>query len=421
MPERFRPFPSFFMGGFECSTHRRPDGRRLDLIASTRHDTMAEEDYAALARHGIRGARDGARWHLIERVPGRYDWSPVLPLIRAAKKAGVRVAWDLCHYGHPDHVDPMRDGFADALARYADAFARLLLDEEGEPPILCPVNEMSFWSWAGGEVAYFNPGAWHRGGELKGRLVEASLAAGRAARAAVPGTRLIAVDPLINVLPKRPEDEDTARAYHETQWEAWDGLLGRWWPDLGGAGDGFDVMGVNYYWNNQWEREGDAGKTVRMGEPLHRPFRDILLDAHARFGKPMIVAETSIEGTPRAPWLRYVATRSGPRCARARRSAASASTPSSPTSAGTMTAIARTGCSRWTCAAAAAPWTPRSPANSPARSPCSTRWTAASACRRSRMPAPPSRAAWDRSEAARLAAEAGRTAEAEPQRDAAER
>ena len=300
------PFPSFFLGGFECSTHRRPDGRRLDLIAATRHDTMAAEDYAALARHGIRGARDGARWHLIERDPGRYDWSPVLPLVRAAKAAGVRVCWDLCHYGHPDHVDPMAPGFADALARYADAFVRLLEEEEGGPPLLCPVNEMSFWSWAGGEVAYFNPGVRDRGGDLKGRLVEASLAAGRAARAAVPGTMLLSVDPLINVLPHRPEDGETARAYHATQWDAWDGLLGRWWPDLGGDADGFDVMGVNYYWNNQWEREGEAGRTVHLGDARHRPFRELLADAHARFGRPMIVAETSIEGTPRAPWLRYV-------------------------------------------------------------------------------------------------------------------
>ncbi|WP_187830219.1 beta-glucosidase [Siccirubricoccus phaeus] len=301
----FSPFPSFFLGGFECSTHRRQDGRRLDLIAATRHDLLAAEDYAALAAHGLRGARDGARWHLIERVPGHYDWSSVLPLLRAARQAGVRVAWDLCHYGYPDHLNPLEEGFAAALARYAAAFARLCLEEEGAPPILCPVNEISFWSWAGGEVGVMNPGAQDRGGELKARLVAASLAAGRAARAAVPGTRLLAVDPLIHVLPHRPEDAETAAAYGRTQWDAWNGLLGEAWPELGGGPDGFDVMGVNYYWNNQWEREGDAGRTVRLGDPRHRPFRELLQDAYARFRRPMIITETSIEGSPRAPWLRY--------------------------------------------------------------------------------------------------------------------
>jgi hypothetical protein len=58
-------FGSFFLGGFECSSHQRSDGRRLDLLASTGHDRHAAQDYALLAQHGIRAARDGLRWHLI--------------------------------------------------------------------------------------------------------------------------------------------------------------------------------------------------------------------------------------------------------------------------------------------------------------------------------------------------------------------
>ncbi|MGX9962175.1 hypothetical protein ACVFYP_02565 [Roseomonas sp. F4] len=299
-------FPSFFLGGFECSAHRRSDGRRLDLIASTRHDLLAEEDYAAIARHGLLGARDAARWHLIERIPGEYDWSSLLPVVRAAKKAGVRVAWDLCHYGYPDHLHPLSDGFAEAMARYAEALARFLLQEEGAPPILCPVNEISFWAWAGGEVAHFNPGLRNQGDVLKNKLVEAFLQAGRAARQAVPGTMLIAVDPLIHVVPSRPQDSAIARAQDASQWEAWDALLGRARPELGGGPEGFDVMGVNYYWNNQWERQGQSGRTIRIGDPRHRPFRELLLAAQARHGRPIMVAETSIEGTPRAAWLRYI-------------------------------------------------------------------------------------------------------------------
>src|SRR3954469_6740996 len=47
-------FRSFFLGGFECSSHRRRDGRRLDLITATRHDLLALEDYQQLRQHGIR-------------------------------------------------------------------------------------------------------------------------------------------------------------------------------------------------------------------------------------------------------------------------------------------------------------------------------------------------------------------------------
>ena len=74
-------FSTFFLGGFECSSHRRPDGTRLDLIEMTKHERWAREDYQRLAQIGIRGARDGLRWHLIERVPGSYDFSTVMPLI----------------------------------------------------------------------------------------------------------------------------------------------------------------------------------------------------------------------------------------------------------------------------------------------------------------------------------------------------
>jgi hypothetical protein len=33
------------------------------------------------------------RWHLIEPgAPGRYDWSSLLPMLRAAEAAGTQVA-----------------------------------------------------------------------------------------------------------------------------------------------------------------------------------------------------------------------------------------------------------------------------------------------------------------------------------------
>jgi hypothetical protein len=57
------------MGGFECATHRRNEGRRLDLSAATGHDVNAKVDYQVMADYGIRTVRDGIRWHLIETLP----------------------------------------------------------------------------------------------------------------------------------------------------------------------------------------------------------------------------------------------------------------------------------------------------------------------------------------------------------------
>src|SRR5919112_2030217 len=106
-------FGSFFLGGFECSSHRRVDGRRLDLLASTGHDRLAAKDYELLSQHGIRAVRDGLRWHLIETTPGQYDWSSFLPMMRAARDTDTQVIWDLAHWGWPDDLDIWLPAFID--------------------------------------------------------------------------------------------------------------------------------------------------------------------------------------------------------------------------------------------------------------------------------------------------------------------
>ncbi len=181
-----RVFNSFVMGGFECASHRRRDGVRLDLLHSTAHDRWAGEDYAAMAACGIRTVRDGLRWHLIETSPYHYDWSSFLPMLRAARRQGTQVIWDLCHYGLPDDIDIWRPQFVERFAHFAAAVAQLIKDEGETAPFYSPINEISFWSWAGGEVAYFNPCATNRAMELKQQLVRASIAAIEAIREVEP-------------------------------------------------------------------------------------------------------------------------------------------------------------------------------------------------------------------------------------------
>src|SRR3982750_3721972 len=117
-------FNGWILGGFECSSHRRRDGHRLDMIASTKHEKFAHEDYRRLAELGIKTARDGLRWHLIEFGPGRFDFSSVAAQMDAAEKAGWQVIWDLFHYGYPDHVDIFAPDFASRFCEFAQAFAR---------------------------------------------------------------------------------------------------------------------------------------------------------------------------------------------------------------------------------------------------------------------------------------------------------
>ncbi len=302
-PDLFR---SFFIAGFECSSHRRRDGRRLDLLAATHHDRLAARDYHQVTEHGIRTVRDGLRWHLIEATPGRYDWSSFLPMLRAAREVGVQAVWDLCHYGYPDHVNIWKPAFVERFARFAAAAARLIRDETDGVPFLCPVNEISYWAWAGSTVGKFYPARRGRGGELKRQLVRASVAAIEAVWGVERRARIVHAEPLINVIPHphRAQDRAAAAAHHEAQFHAWDMLSGRLAPELGGRPEYLDVLGVNFYSDNQWFF---GGKTIGLGHPFYRPLRELLAVVQRRYGRPIFVAETGAEGSARAAWLFYVA------------------------------------------------------------------------------------------------------------------
>ena len=299
-------FNSFFLGGFESSTQRRRDGVRLDLIASTEHDLRAAEDYALLAAHGIRTVRDAARWHLIERRRGVYDFASLLPQVRAAQASGTQVIWDLFHYGMPNGVDLFGASFVDRFADFAHAVAHVIASETDTIPWFVPVNEISFVAWAAGDVAYLNPFARGRGGEVKTILVRAAIAATDAIRAVIPAARFAVAEPVIHVLPASDAPGDVARgaAYTASQFEAVDWLTGRERPELGGRPDLIDAVGLNYYFDNQWV---DNGRRVHLGDQLYRPPRELFALAHSRTGKPIFIAETGSEGVARVPWLHHVA------------------------------------------------------------------------------------------------------------------
>ena len=298
-------FSSFFLGGFECSNHRRSDGRRLDLLDVTGHAQWADADYRRLGRFGITSMRDGLRWHLIEPVRGQYDWSSFLPVLHAATRQNVQVIWDLCHYGWPDHIDIWKPEFVERFAYYAAAVARLIKNESDQVPYYSPLNEISFWSWAGGDEAYFNPMARGRGFELKHQLVRATIAAIDAIREVEPRARFVQVDPAIHVIASndRPGPVRDAENFRLAQFQAWDMLCGAIWPGLGGSPEYLDIIGVNYYSDNQWYLNGPG---IDLDNPDYRPFRGILSEIYHRYQRPLLVAETGAEGDMRGDWLRYV-------------------------------------------------------------------------------------------------------------------
>lgn len=299
-------FKSFWQAGFECSTHVLRTGKRLDVVASTQHDAFAELDFTRLKEIGIFTAREGLRWHLIEKSPRSYDFSSALTILEAAENQGIEIIWDLLHFGWPSHLDIFEAKWVEAFGEFAARFGRVLRSESAGPHFVAPVNEISFLSWAGGDTAYLNPFAQGRGGELKQQLVRAALRASDAIRAEIPDVRLVAPEPVIHIVgdPSRPEDVLQAEQYRSSMFEAWDMLAGRAQPELGGKESYLDIIGVNYYDRNQW---WNYGKTIWRHEPEYRPFREILAEVHARYRRPLFVSETGTENADRPDWLAYVA------------------------------------------------------------------------------------------------------------------
>jgi beta-glucosidase/6-phospho-beta-glucosidase/beta-galactosidase len=302
-----RMFKSFFLGGFECSSHRRIDGRRLDLLAATAHDRLAKVDYSLLGENGITAVRDGVRWHLLEPSPGRFDWSSLLSMVHAAQSTTTQVIWDLCHYGWPDHVDIWSGNFPERFARFAAATAISIRDNSDNPHFYCAVNEISFLSWAGGEAAEMYPGARGRGSEMKSQLVKAAIAATEAVRDVDHGAQFVTAEPLIHVASNSPDELHISKAenYRLSQYEATDMLTGKLSPELGGRAEYVNAIGLNFYPHNQWYLDGP---TIPMGHHAYRPLQEMLEEVERRYDQPIFIAETGAEGSARPSWLHYVSS-----------------------------------------------------------------------------------------------------------------
>ena len=298
-------FNSFFMAGYECSSHRLKEGRRLDLIHATEHDKWAERDYRLARKFHLRTVRDGIRWHLIETKPYTYDFSSVLPMIRAARHTGTQVIWDLFHYGWPDDVDIFTPDFVTRFGKLARAFALLLKEETDSTPFISPVNEPSFVSWAGGDAGFLNPFANGRDSEIKAQLIRATIEASEAVWAVIPGARMVQCEPAIHIAAdlQRPQDRDAAENYRLAQFQAIDMLTGRVAPELGGNPKYLDILGMNFYSNNEWIHNGAP---LYAFHPQYRPFHKIIEEFYLRYNRPLFVAETGIEDDWRPGWLAYV-------------------------------------------------------------------------------------------------------------------
>lgn len=304
-------FPTFFLSGFECSTFLWEGGVRRDLVEETRHRECALEDYRILQELGIAVAREGIPWPMADQ-DGHYTFTHIDPIIEALRQTKITPIWDLCHYGYPDDIDPFTKAFPERFSRYCRAAAEYVSARLPGPYFFTPINEITFFSFCGGEWGWVAPYKTDRQSREAFRLAlcGASIAGVKAIREVLPDARMIHVDPLVQVVapPDRPDLKDEAE--HETfvdTFLAWDILFGREHPELGGAPEILDIVGANNYSFGQMEyREHGPHKALEPGSPGVVPLCTLLHRIWDRYRRPMVIGETSGMGKGRPDWLRDV-------------------------------------------------------------------------------------------------------------------
>jgi beta-glucosidase/6-phospho-beta-glucosidase/beta-galactosidase len=291
-------FPTFFISGFECSTFNWKDQGRRNLIAETQHDKFASHDYELLRNLGIAVSREGIPWPMVDNS-GQYDFSTIDPMIDAMNSHKIVGIWDLCHYGYPDDLDPYSDLFTIRFTDYCKEAATYIKDRMHGPYFFSPINEITFFSFCGGEWGWVSPFGKTKEDRLRLRvaLCKAAIAGVNAIREVIPDARMVHIDPLVQVVAPRDRPDLQEAAWHETYVDtfiAWDILCGKEHPELGGSPELLDIVGANNYSFGQMEyREQGPHAALAPNDDRIKSLHELLTFVWKRYQRPIIIAETS--------------------------------------------------------------------------------------------------------------------------------
>lgn len=306
------PFKSFWMAGYECTDQINTFGNRVDFLKITGHLSKIDEDYKDLNLLKIKTVREGIRWSIVEKVPYQYDFSMVSDMILAAKRNNVQQLWDICHFGFPDDLTPLHPMFARRFASVCRAFVKFYraIDAESEL-IITPINEVSFLSWLGGDVRGTSPFCIGQGWEVKYHLMKAYIEGIEAMKEVDSRVRIMTTEPLVNITHGEnasQEEIERALSLHQDQFQVTDILSGRMCPELRGKPEYLDIMGYNFYYNNQWIMETHEYLEWKKEcyDERFVPLHQLLSSAYERYQRPFVITETSHPREHRPLWLETI-------------------------------------------------------------------------------------------------------------------
>jgi beta-glucosidase/6-phospho-beta-glucosidase/beta-galactosidase len=306
------------------------EGRRaLDEYELTQHYERWEDDLALAAQSGATTIRYGLPWYRLNPGPGQFDWSWADRVVDRLMELGLEVIFDLVHYGTPHWLEQsfLNRDYPEAVADYARALAERYGDRIAA---WTPLNEPQWTARRSGEMGIWPPALTGHDGYV--RLVLqicrgiclSQRAIQKASRrppafvhveatfryAAAPG---VASDEMALMAERRflALDLVTGRVGADHPLHAYLSKNGAQPADLAWFEANAiepDIIGLNYYpmWSTFEYADRGAGIEPRERDDGVEGLLDVVREYGARYGKPVMVTETSFEGTvdQQVAWLR---------------------------------------------------------------------------------------------------------------------
>lgn len=318
------PFEHFIWGaGIECSFIPHLD---VDQFEWTQHNRFWRKDLR-LARDqlGIGYLRYSLPWHLLEPQPGKFQWDLADERLAEFEKLGIEPLLDIMHFGTPLWLkqavgDPL---FPEALERFTEAMVGRY---RGRVKTWCPFNEPMVSALFSGDFGFWPPHArqWRGYMPVLSRIVQGVGRGIAAIRRMMPEATVLLCDAAEHYKTRVSELQVEAQRRNLRRFVVMDLLTGRvdahhplysWLIGYGMSEldlewfrthpQAPDVLGMDYYPHSDWQLDMVAGSVRQRWADSPAGIRAIAGEYWQRYGIPLMLSETSIDGQPinREIWL----------------------------------------------------------------------------------------------------------------------
>ena len=298
----------------------------IDQYEWTQHNRFWKDDLRrAREELGVTHLRYAFPWHQIETQRGQCDWSMVDERLEHFENLKLEPVLDVMHFGTPVWLrqavgDPE---FPEALENFA---SQMVTRYRGRVKTWCPFNEPLVSALFSGDFGFWPPHArkWRGYMPVLSRIITAVSRAIRTLRRDDPHATVLLCDTVENYKTRVDALQVEVRRRNLRRFLAMDLLTGRvdkdhplynWLMAYGMSEIDLewfksnpqrpDVMGLDYYSHSDWQLDQINGAVRQRRAEAPVGLYGIGTAYYQRYGIPMMLTETSIEGQAlnREIWL----------------------------------------------------------------------------------------------------------------------